>query len=77
MTGGGPDYLHPLAQPVVLVPLWAAQAAAGIGSGVMGELVETAVAAGAIGYCAVRFRTISWTRGSAIPPRSPSSPRRC
>ncbi len=56
MTGGGPDYLHPLAQPVVLVPLWAAQAAAGIGSGVTGELVETAAAAGAIGYYAVRLQ---------------------
>ncbi len=31
VSGGEPDYLHPLAQPIVLVPLWAAQAAAGIG----------------------------------------------
>lgn len=55
-SGGEPDYLHPLAQPVVVVPLWAAQAAAGIGCVVGGELVETATAAGAIGYYAVRLQ---------------------
>ena len=56
VSGGEPDYLHPLAQPIVLVPLWAAQAAAGIGEVVQGELVETAAAAGAIGYYAVRLQ---------------------
>ena len=42
--------------PSCVVPLWAAQAAAGIGCVVGGELVETAAAAGAIGYYAVRLQ---------------------
>ncbi len=56
VSGGAPDYLHPLAQPIVLVPRWAAQSAAVIGHVVEGDLVETAAAAGAIGYYAVRLQ---------------------
>jgi hypothetical protein len=56
VSGGEPDYLHPLAQPIVLVPRWAAQAAAGVGATVDRGLVETAAAAGAIGYYAVRLQ---------------------
>ena len=56
VSGGEPDYLHPLAQPIVLVPRWAAQAAAVVGKAVDRGLVEAAAAAGAIGYYAVRFQ---------------------
>ncbi len=56
VSGGEPDYLHPLAQPIVLVPRWAAQAAAGVGEAVDGGVIETAAAAGAIGYYAVRLQ---------------------
>ena len=40
----------------MLVPRWAAQAAAGVGEAVDGGVIETAAAAGAIGYYAVRLQ---------------------
>jgi hypothetical protein len=56
VSGGAPDYLHSFAQPIVLVPLWAAQATTAASGAVDGVIVETAAAAGAIGYYAVRLQ---------------------
>ncbi len=56
VSGGAPDYLHSFAQPIVLVPLWAAQAVTASGGAADEAMVETAAAAGAIGYYAVRLQ---------------------
>jgi hypothetical protein len=56
VSGGAPDYLHSFAQPIVRAPLWAAQAVAASGGAVHKAMVETAVAAGAVGYYAVRLQ---------------------
>ena len=52
----GTAYFHPIAQPILLVPIWAAEAARNAGSGVAPEVVDDAVGASVLGYHAVRLQ---------------------